>query len=191
MKTAGRENQTRYATTCSVPISRNGSRKQSCSTVRAGRQEKLRPQVKCFFLTPFIELIRSYIYPNIVRTPGAVDSDITQDNIDQTICNPDWSTRSIRLLKPFARSCGSCQPRQKFLRSPSERKVCPRCCLPHGTLSAPSRSVWRALWPAADFHCSAQTSVANKTREQPMGKRTSFKPRETTSATVKSVKFDQ
>jgi hypothetical protein len=36
------------------------------------------------------------IYPNFVRTPGAVDSDITQDNIGETICNPDWSTRSIR-----------------------------------------------------------------------------------------------
>jgi hypothetical protein len=36
------------------------------------------------------------IYPDPVRTPGAVNPDITQDNIDQTICNPEWSTRSIR-----------------------------------------------------------------------------------------------
>jgi hypothetical protein len=59
MKTAGRENQTRYATAGSVPSSRNGSREQSCLMGWAGRQEKLRPQVKCFFLTPFIELTRS------------------------------------------------------------------------------------------------------------------------------------
>jgi len=36
------------------------------------------------------------IYPDPVRTPGAVNLDITQDDIDQTICNPQWSTRSIR-----------------------------------------------------------------------------------------------
>jgi hypothetical protein len=29
-------------------------------------------------------------------TPGSVRSDITQDNIDQTICNPAWSTQTIR-----------------------------------------------------------------------------------------------
>jgi hypothetical protein len=36
------------------------------------------------------------IYPDPVRTPGAVDPDITQDNIKENICNPNWSTRSIR-----------------------------------------------------------------------------------------------
>jgi hypothetical protein len=36
------------------------------------------------------------IYPDPVRTPGAVNSEITQDDIDQTICNSQWSTRSVR-----------------------------------------------------------------------------------------------
>ena len=36
------------------------------------------------------------IYPIASSTPGATNPDITQDNIDQTICNPHWSTRSIR-----------------------------------------------------------------------------------------------
>ena len=36
------------------------------------------------------------IYPDPERTPGAPNPDITQDNIRQTICNPRWSTRSIR-----------------------------------------------------------------------------------------------
>jgi hypothetical protein len=36
------------------------------------------------------------IYPNPSLTPGATDGDITQDNIENTICNPQWSTRSIR-----------------------------------------------------------------------------------------------
>jgi hypothetical protein len=36
------------------------------------------------------------IYPDPVSTPGAADNDITQDNIDENICNPDWSTKSFR-----------------------------------------------------------------------------------------------
>ena len=36
------------------------------------------------------------IYPDGARTPGAVNPDITQENIHDTICNPGWSTRSIR-----------------------------------------------------------------------------------------------
>ena len=38
----------------------------------------------------------TYIYPNPKLTPGLVNLDITQANIDQTICNPQWSTKSIR-----------------------------------------------------------------------------------------------
>lgn len=34
--------------------------------------------------------------PDATCTPGSVRSDITEDNIGATICNPDWSTRSIR-----------------------------------------------------------------------------------------------
>jgi hypothetical protein len=36
------------------------------------------------------------IYPDPVRTPGAMNPDITQDNIRDTICNPRWSPKSIR-----------------------------------------------------------------------------------------------
>ena len=36
------------------------------------------------------------IYPDPERTPGAINPDITQDNIRQTICNPRWSTKSVR-----------------------------------------------------------------------------------------------
>src|SRR6266404_4701994 len=36
------------------------------------------------------------IYPDPERTPGAANPDITQGNIRQTICNPRWSTKSIR-----------------------------------------------------------------------------------------------
>jgi hypothetical protein len=36
------------------------------------------------------------IYPDPTRTPGAVNPEITQENIRQTICSPRWSTKSIR-----------------------------------------------------------------------------------------------
>ena len=36
------------------------------------------------------------IYPDPARTPGAVNQDITQENVRDTICNPRWSTKSIR-----------------------------------------------------------------------------------------------
>jgi hypothetical protein len=38
----------------------------------------------------------SYLYPAHATTPGLVNPDITQANIAQTICNPQWSTKSIR-----------------------------------------------------------------------------------------------
>jgi hypothetical protein len=36
------------------------------------------------------------IYPNLSITPGAINPDITQENIGETICNPNWSTKSER-----------------------------------------------------------------------------------------------
>ena len=36
------------------------------------------------------------IYPVAALTPGATNPAITQANIDETICNPHWSTKSIR-----------------------------------------------------------------------------------------------
>ena len=36
------------------------------------------------------------IYPIAAINPGATNPEITQDNIGETICNPHWSTRSIR-----------------------------------------------------------------------------------------------
>src|ERR1700675_162512 len=42
----------------SVLSSRNGKREQTCSTVWAGSQEKIRPQDKCFFLDSFYRAYR-------------------------------------------------------------------------------------------------------------------------------------
>jgi len=36
------------------------------------------------------------IYPDPARTLGAINPEITQVNIHETICNPRWSTKSIR-----------------------------------------------------------------------------------------------
>src|ERR1700687_1091030 len=38
----------------------------------------------------------SYLYPDSKVTPGMVNPDITQATIAQTICNPQWSTKTIR-----------------------------------------------------------------------------------------------
>ena len=36
------------------------------------------------------------IYPDPVKTPGAANPQVTQQNIQDTICNPHWSTKLIR-----------------------------------------------------------------------------------------------
>ena len=45
---------------------------------------------------PVVHLGPPDIYPDPAKTPGATNPEITQENIRQTICNPRWSTRSIR-----------------------------------------------------------------------------------------------
>ena len=46
--------------------------------------------------TPRVHVGPSDIYPDPARTPGAVNPEITQSNIRETICNPRWSTKSVR-----------------------------------------------------------------------------------------------
>ncbi len=41
----------------------------------------------------------SYLYPPHATAPGLVNPDITQANIDQTICNPQWSTSRAFLAR--------------------------------------------------------------------------------------------
>lgn len=36
------------------------------------------------------------IYPDPAMTPGVADPDITQDNISENVCNPNWTTAQIR-----------------------------------------------------------------------------------------------
>jgi hypothetical protein len=65
MKTAGRENPNRWRTVPSTRVHGAEVQNRSRSITRAGKQEKLRPQDECFFLTsPFIELIRPYPVDN-------------------------------------------------------------------------------------------------------------------------------
>jgi len=37
-----------------------------------------------------------WLYPDPNRTPGFANLEITQANIEETICNPEWHTKSIR-----------------------------------------------------------------------------------------------
>src|SRR5271170_1120307 len=59
----------------SVPRSRNGRPKQSCSTRWAGSQEKIRPQEKCFFLDSFHRTNQALLpsCSSSTRYPGATD----------------------------------------------------------------------------------------------------------------------
>ena len=41
-------------------------------------------------------LVSIYALPDPVMTPGVINQNITQANIQQTICNKNWTTKSIR-----------------------------------------------------------------------------------------------
>src|SRR5271156_6513837 len=66
----------------SVPRSRNGRPKQSCSTGWAGRQEKLRPKEKSFFLDSFYrtyQALQSGIVANrLALRPGLLENRLMQ-----------------------------------------------------------------------------------------------------------------
>lgn len=47
-------------------------------------------------LNPEYSGITNQLLPNPTLTPGATNPDITQATIGQTICNKNWSTKSIR-----------------------------------------------------------------------------------------------
>ena len=49
------------------------------------------------------------IYPDPVRTPGAANPQVTQRNIQDTICSRRWSTR---LIRPPAQYTGRLRRRQ-------------------------------------------------------------------------------
>lgn len=40
--------------------------------------------------------VSAAVLPNPVLTPGVPNPDVTQDNIQENICNPQWTTKSIR-----------------------------------------------------------------------------------------------
>jgi len=45
---------------------------------------------------PIVPIVVSGIFPDPAFTPGATNPAITQANISQNICNPKWSTKSVR-----------------------------------------------------------------------------------------------
>src|SRR5271169_2459091 len=60
MKTAGRENPNRWAIVSSNRAHGADGQNRSRSIRWAAKQEKFQPKEKCFLLTAFIELTRSY-----------------------------------------------------------------------------------------------------------------------------------
>ena len=66
MKTAGRENPNRWGNAPSNRAHGAEVQNRSCSIMRAGKQEKVRPLQECFFLTfLFIELTRHWVLRRI------------------------------------------------------------------------------------------------------------------------------
>lgn len=61
-----------------------------------GRKSSLAPAPNAVETTRAGRVGPADIYPNASLTPGATNADVTQANIDETICNPHWSTKTIR-----------------------------------------------------------------------------------------------
>ena len=52
------------------------------------------------------------IYPDAARTPGFANPDITQANIADNLCNPTWSTSTIRPPTSYTNSLKATQMQQ-------------------------------------------------------------------------------
>lgn len=92
------------------------------------------------------------IYPDAARSPGAINPDITQDNIQDTICNPRWSTRSVRPPQSYTHDLKVQQIREYGLADTDLRDYEEDHLIPLEIGGAPSDP--RNLWPEA-----YQTSV--------------------------------
>jgi len=80
------------------------------------------------------------LYPDPVRTPGATNPQVTQRNIQDNVCNPDWSTKLIRPPSGYTSKLKRRQLREygdtvhqtrAELVNPSTGKVDTTRCLPH------------------------------------------------------------
>lgn len=54
--------------------------------------------------------------PNPLFTPGAINKDITQANIKDNICNPHWTTKSIRPTSSYTTKLKIAQMKQSHLQ---------------------------------------------------------------------------
>ncbi len=75
----------------------------------------------------------SYLYPAHKTAPGVVNPDITQANIDQAICNPQWSTKSIRPPVSYTNSLKVRQLAASHATDKTENALHTEVC--HGTLT--------------------------------------------------------
>lgn len=91
------------------------------------------------------------IYPNAALTPGAIDPEITQTNIDRTICNPHWSTRSERPPEEYTYQLKRSQIREYNDSDPNARDYEEDHLIPLELGGSPTNA--RNLWPEA-YHAS-------------------------------------
>lgn len=85
-------------------------------------------------------IARPDIYPDPARTPGAANPQVTQQNIEDTICNRRWSTKQIRPPAQYTSKLKRKQLREyrdtvhqtrAQLTNPGTGKVDTTRCVPH------------------------------------------------------------
>jgi hypothetical protein len=88
----------------------------------------------------------SYLYPDRAVTPGLVNPDITQANIDQTICSPQWSTKSIRPPAAYTSRLKQQQLVQATDRNPAHYEEDHFISLELGGHPRDPRNLWPERW---------------------------------------------
>ena len=94
----------------------------------------------------------SYLFPDPTLTPGALNPDITQANIHATICNPQWSTKSIRPTVTYTNNLKKEQlanPRYKD-KTPSHYEEDHLISLELGGNPTDRKNLWPEMWGTLD-----------------------------------------
>jgi hypothetical protein len=114
----------------------------------------------------------SYLYPDPTINPGVPNRDITQANISSTICNPSWSTSSIRPSPTYTNRLKIEQLASRRYRDkePSHYEEDHIISLELGGHPTDPRNLWPEMWgtPAHPPYCARAISAGDR-RSQGQG----------------------
>ncbi|GAC1495945.1 MAG: hypothetical protein NVS1B6_00560 [Steroidobacteraceae bacterium] len=115
------------------------------------------------------------IYPNPLTQPGWSNPDITQDNIADNICNPHWSTKSIRPSVAYTNALKRKQMKEYGYTVRDPKGVCmvgsnnPKC-VEEDHISSLSSSGHptdpRNLWPMPYYFYIGKRLVAARQKDE-------------------------